>query len=225
MHFKFCAASILQRSSCENSCFHRTRELSKLTFLSFIMLWSYNMCNVETVLIFETLWEMTTHLSLLSSVHVRFVWWKNVWHGVFSHREVPITTHLRERARSGAVLIWRTHTHTHTSINTQVQWQNCVPQRFLLPHFSFYQAVWISLCMELLWLLVRSSWSQRQRRSPKCVCEHARSMKYLTTDCFIRMPTRVFINFQFDSNVPAASRTSIMSHTFPLKLLSAWFGL
>lgn len=110
----------------------------------------------------------------------------------------------------GTVLIWCTHTHKHmhTSANTKEQWQNCGPQRFLLPHFSFCQAVWISLCIELLWLLVRSSWSQRLRKSPKRVCEHARSMKYLTSACFSRIPTRVFINFQFDTSVPVVCCTS-----------------
>lgn len=105
--------------------------------------------------------------------------------------------------------------HTHTSINTQELWQNYVPQRLLLPHFSFYQAVWISLCMELLWLLVWSSWSQRQRRSPKCVCEHACCMKYLTTDCLIWIPTRVFRNF--NNHVPDIMHIHALYHTCPLK--------
>lgn len=95
----------------------------------------------------------------------------------------------------------------HTS--TQQQWQNCVPQRFPLPHFSLYQAVRSSLCMELLWLLVRSSWSQRQKSSPKCECEHALSMKYLTTNCFIRILRRIFINFQLERRVLAALCTSM----------------
>lgn len=68
------------------------------------------------------------------------------------------------RPRPGAALIWRTYTPHLNKNNT------CVPQRFTLPHFSLYQDVWISLCMELLWLPVGSSPSQRQR-SPKCVCE------------------------------------------------------
>lgn len=102
--------------------------------------------------------------------------------------------------------MYRCGTDAHA--NTQQQCQNCVPQRFLLPHFSLYQAVRISLCMVLLWLLVRSSWSQRQKSSPKCECERALSMKYLTTDCFIRILRRVFINFQLESRVLAASCAS-----------------
>ena len=112
----------------------------------------------------------------------------------------------REHVEGASTDLMHTHTHTHkhmhTFTNTQEQWQNCGPQRFQLPHFSFYHAVWISLCIELLWLLVRSSWPQRLRKSPKCVCEHAHSMKYLTSACFSRIPTRVFINFQFDTSVP-----------------------
>lgn len=52
--------------------------------------------SVCTVLTSELLWEMTARLWLLSCVCIRFVWWTNVWHGVFPHREVFITTHLRE---------------------------------------------------------------------------------------------------------------------------------
>lgn len=66
-----------------------------------------------------------------------------------------------------------------------------------------------SLCMELLWLLVRSSWSQRQKSSPKCECEHALSMKYLTTNCFIRILRRILINFQLERRVLAALCTSM----------------
>lgn len=194
------------------------------------MSWTYNMCNVETVLMFESLLgdDSSSFAAFIRSCQVRVVKECLTW-CVFpqggSHYCTSEREHVVGQYWSDAHTHTHTQAHTHTSINTQVQWQNCVPQRFLLPHFSFYQAVWISLCMELLWLLVTSSWPQRQRRSPKCVCEHARSMKYLTTDCFIRIPTRVFINFQFDSSVPVASCTSIMFHTFPLKdtISMAWF--
>lgn len=36
-------------------------------------------------------------------------------------------------------------------------------------HIFHFIKPWISLCMELLWLLVRSSWSQRQRESWTCM--------------------------------------------------------
>lgn len=155
-----------------------------------------NKCNMTTVSPIKLPWETTAQLLLLSSAHVMHKSWKNIWH-VFSRREVPIVTHLR--AHRGAALIWGaqayTHTHTPHLYKTHSSSSRRVPRRFRLPHFSYYQAVWISLCMELLWLLVRSSWSQRQRPSPKCVRERRCSVKCLITNCFITLPTRVFINF------------------------------
>lgn len=80
--------------------------------------WQYeqNMGNMATVLTFKLSWEMSDLLSLLSSARVGYMWSKMV--DKFSHRNVLITTHLRETEHIEEQQWSEASTYTHAFRNT-----------------------------------------------------------------------------------------------------------
>lgn len=93
-------------------------------------------------------WEATAQLLPLSSTHVCFCSEREKsWHACFPSGSSP-ARHFRARPPSRGSADVR-HTYTpHLNKNARAL------QGFVMPQFSLYQDVWISLCMELLWLLV-----------------------------------------------------------------------
>lgn len=113
---------------------------------------------------------------LPSQTHCK--WWETLLMRVFSHQPVSITQSLYQSGSSAD----RRHKPARATLlsNTQELCRSCCAKnpRGSCCHSSHFIKPWISLCMELLWLLVRSSWSQRRRKSPERECEDGHRAKY-----------------------------------------------